>query len=832
MPYTLPAVFLLFLALNSAASAQTDPFGLDQRIPNTDFLLTTGGETLDPMQLVPAFPRLRFSRPVFLTHCNDGSDRIFVVEQGGVIKVFSNDPDTEDTEVFLDITTKVNSGPNEAGLLSMAFHPSYAENGLFYVYYNTGSLLTRIAEFRVSANPDKADTASERVVLEEDQPAGNHNGGQIGFGPDGYLYIGLGDGGGGGDPWRTGQDLTSLLATILRIDIDRRDPGKGYAVPEDNPFVGNQQNWHEEIWAWGLRNPWRFSFDRLNGDLWTGDVGQVSWEEVDLIEKGKNYGWNIMEGFDCFERDDCNPDDFALPVIQYDREAGRSITGGYVYRGRRLIELYGIYIYADFVSRRVWGLRYENGKVIENQLLARASGGVSSFGEDEAGEVYLLAFDGRVYRFEPADLDTPPGNIPRTIAASGLFVDPQSQSPAPGLIPYQVNAELWSDGAFKTRILALPGTSQIAFAADGPWDFPANTVAVKNFYLDMEVGNPASRRIVETRLLVKRSRGPLWDGFSYMWNEAGTDATLLEDSATKTFEIADPEAPGGIRSQEYYFPSRQDCNACHTAAAGYVLGINTAQLNRQQTYGTIADNQLRSFNHIGLFNQDIGGSLAALPRLPAPNDTAAQLGERARAYLDANCSQCHRPPGSGRTRLDLRFGTPLAATNALDVRSELEDLGLDDPLLIDPGNPEGSLLYLRLLALDRQRMPPLASSEVDRQGAELVRSWIEGLGPTTAVEGQDIFPSSFSLAQNAPNPFNNSTQISFELKTEARVFLAVYDLAGQKVATLLNDQRQPGPHSLLWDGRNEGGRLLASGVYFYQLQVDGASARRKLVLLR
>ncbi|NKB71824.1 MAG: hypothetical protein GKR89_32510 [Candidatus Latescibacteria bacterium] len=822
---------LLCLTAATALFAQSPPYGLSQRVANESFLVTTGGESLEEMQLVEAFPELFFERPIFLTHSNDGSNRLFAVEQSGVIRVFNNHRETSQTLIFLDIRSRVNDGPNEAGLLSVAFHPNYRDNGLFFVYYNTGNLKTRISQFSVSANPDSAAVDSERILFELEQPAGNHNGGQIAFGPDGFLYIGLGDGGGGGDPFRTGQDLTSLLATIMRIDIDSQDEGLEYAIPPDNPYVGNDQGWRPEIWAWGLRNPWRFSFDRVTGQLWAGDVGQNRWEEVDLIEKGGNYGWNRMEGFHCFSGD-CEPELFTPPVLEYDHDAGRSITGGYVYRGPRLPQLYGVYLYADFVTRRVWGLRWEEGQLVDNRLLAIVPGNVSSFGEDESGEVYVVTLNGAIYRFEPADPEAPPGTIPATLAQSGLFADPTTQSPAPGLIPYQVNAELWSDGAAKTRLLALPGISQIDFSADGPWDFPANTVAVKNFYLEMEAGQPESRRIVETRLLVKRARGPLWDGFSYMWNDDGSDAVLLEGAASREYTIDDPQASGGTRSHRHDFPSRQQCAACHTPAAGYVLGLNTAQLNRDYDYDGVADNQLRSYNHIGLFTDDIGEDTAVLPRLPGPFAREADLAQRARAYLAANCSQCHRPGGPVRTDLDLRFGTPLSQTQALGVPPTLADMGLVEPFLIAPGQPEQSALYLRLLNLEPERMPPLASNRIDEAGAQLVAAWIESLGDPTAIEKENDLPQTFSLEQNAPNPFNSSTLIPFSLARAGHIDLALYNLAGQRVATLLNAYRQAGSYSFIWVGRDEQGQGLASGVYFYHLRLDGHLQRRKLMLVR
>ncbi len=261
----------------------------------------------------------------------------------------------------------------------------------------------------MSGDTNVADVESERVLWEVSQPATNHNGGQLAFGPDGMLYVGLGDGGGGGDTFRNGQDPTTWLAAILRIDVDARTAGLEYGIPPDNPFVGNSQDWREEIWAYGLRNPWRFSFDRKGGQLWTGDVGQNRWEEIDLIEKGANYGWNRMEGFHCFSpQTNCDTVGLALPLFEYDHSVGASLTGGYVYRAARLGGLYGVYIYGDFITKKIWGLRYEEGEVRSNNLIATCPSNITSFGEDESGEVYIVGFDGPIYLLEllPGEMPT------------------------------------------------------------------------------------------------------------------------------------------------------------------------------------------------------------------------------------------------------------------------------------------------------------------------------------------------------------------------------------------------------------------------------------------
>jgi glucose/arabinose dehydrogenase len=335
-----------------------------------------------------------FMRPVYLTHAGDSSGRLFVVEQAGVIKIV-REGKTLSTP-FLDIRDRVESG-GEKGLLSVAFHPKYKENGRFFVNYTgrrDGVLKTIIAEYRVSQkNPDVADR-TERVILEIEQPFANHNGGLNKFGPDGLLYIGMGDGGAAGDPFNFAQNLESLLGKFLRIDIEKEP----YAIPQDNPFVGRADA-QGEIWAYGLRNPWRFSFDRCTGRLFAGDVGQNRIEEIDLIEKGKNYGWRIMEGSQCFDPPSlCNTQGLELPIAEYDHSLGCSVTGGYVYRGTQFPTLIGHYLFGDYCSGRIWSLTEDpQGRWTMRQLIDSPFS-ISSFGEDEQGELYVIHYGGAIYR--------------------------------------------------------------------------------------------------------------------------------------------------------------------------------------------------------------------------------------------------------------------------------------------------------------------------------------------------------------------------------------------------------------------------------------------------
>ena len=354
----------------------------------------------DSYQVETAFPDLSFDRPLDLQHPGDDSNRLFVVEQAGIIKTFENDPSATEASVFLDLQNQVTSG-GERGLLGLAFHPNFEANGLFYVNYTVSNpLRTVISQFQVSPdNPDRADKSSETVLLSFEQPFGNHNGGQIRFGPDGYLYIATGDGGSGGDPRGNAQDRTTLLGNILRIDVDASiDNNQAYAIPPDNPYVGNDQGFREEIFAYGLRNPFRFSFDAQTGDLWAGDVGQNEFEEIDIIRNGENYGWNILEGNSCYEADNCDRSGLTDPVFVYDHSQGRSVTGGVVYRGPTLDELEGRYVYADFISGRIWALNASTPENPNNTLLVDTDLPISSFGIDANDELYICAFDGKIYK--------------------------------------------------------------------------------------------------------------------------------------------------------------------------------------------------------------------------------------------------------------------------------------------------------------------------------------------------------------------------------------------------------------------------------------------------
>ena len=380
-----------FLFLQSPESSNV--YIIENDIRNSEYV----EETRNEFGVIKAFPKLQFKNPIFLTHANDESNLIFVASQTGIVEYFSNDEDVSSSEIFLNVQEKVFFG-GEMGLLGFVFDPDYRNNGYFYISYTDLSHNSVISRFSSDPTTREVDHKSELKILEVMQPYSNHNGGHIMFGSDGYLYIGLGDGGAAGDPENNGQNGKTLLGSILRIDVSKISHDKKYSIPSDNPFI-ESQNVRDEIWAYGLRNPWRFSLDIKTDMIIAGDVGQNNYEEIDFIEKGKNYGWNKMEGNNCYPSSIVNCEDysFQLPVLEYSHNLGCSITGGYVYRGQQLKDLQGLYVFTDFCNGEIWAVDiYSDDPSF--YTITKGIQQISSFGLDENNELFMLSFDGYVYK--------------------------------------------------------------------------------------------------------------------------------------------------------------------------------------------------------------------------------------------------------------------------------------------------------------------------------------------------------------------------------------------------------------------------------------------------
>jgi uncharacterized repeat protein (TIGR03806 family) len=665
------------------------------------------------IQLQRVFQNVALNQPVAMLQAPGDDSRWYVVQKGGTVRVFAN---TANPTASTFITLTVNSS-SEGGLLGMAFHPQWATNRYVYLSFTEGSpMVSIVARYTLSANGLTADSATRTEIIRVNQPADNHNGGQIAFGRDGFLYFGLGDGGNGGDsPQRTGQDMTDLLGSFLRLDIDTA--GAPYEIPQDNPFAGAPMCTADhtvsatncpEIYAWGFRNPWRWSFDSATGDLWAGDVGQGAFEEIDRVALGGNYGWNCREGFAAYNNCPTPASNFTNPVADYGRTLGASVTGGYVYRGTQIPGLVGRYVFGDFISGRIWQL-VPNGSGFTREDLLATNFNVSSFGEGNDGELYVVDYGGGLHKIVPAGGGTPTSPVPTLLSQTGC-VNPQNASqPASGLVPYEPAAPFWSDNATKERWLAIPNGTSIGRGPDGDFTFPNGTVLVKHFRLNTQ--------LVETRLFMRHPDGD-WAGYTYEWNAQRTDATLVQGGKTVP-----------IGTQNWIFPSGNDCSTCHTSAAGFSLGLEAAQLNRDFLYASTGRtaNQLRTLDTIAMFTTPLGDP-ALQPRMLDPFTTSAPLAESARAYLHTNCANCHRDGGPTPSSMDLRYSTLLSSTNACGVSPQSGDLGIGaSARIIAPGSAASSVLVARMDRRDANGMPPLASNIVDAAGVALIQQWINSL---------------------------------------------------------------------------------------------------------
>jgi glucose/arabinose dehydrogenase len=739
---------LLFLVCSLIPVAALD------RAPNSTLTLPAepvrSGYTTEP-----AFGSLTVLDPVVITSPPGETNRLFIAEQAGRIMVL---PDLSSPQpapaVFLDWTEQVEGGipPDESGLLGLAFHPGYATNRQFYIYYSTrtnGVFHQRLSRFNASVeNPNVADPFSEAILWNQQDLAFAHNAGDLQFGPDGYLYVSLGDDSQHDDEWGNSQRIDlNFFSAIMRLDVDRRAGSlppnphpavmpDAYAIPPDNPWVGatafnglpvDPNQVRTEFWAVGFRNPWRMSFDPATGQLWAGDVGAIGAEEINAVTRGGNYGWSYLEGRDPGPRWAEVPEGFRSvePVIAYghqtDEQGGFSVTGGLVYRGERLSQLEGAYIFADYIVGNIWAIRWDG---TNTPPMERLTGhlGISSMGRDPRNGDVLLAdqnFD-TIARltYSTNVIGTP---YPETLADTGAFLNLETLETNPGIVPYEVNVPFWSDGSIKRRWFSVPDPDdQITFHADSPWSFPKGSVWIKHFELELTNGIPESRRRLETRFIVRSETGVY--GLTYRWTDPPTNAVLVpEEGLEETFVIRDGNEE---RTQVWRYPSRGECLRCHTPAAGWVVGFTTAQLNRPvpTSEPTLVTNQLALLAGAGYFEEP-PEEIPLLPVLADAADESVSLEWRVRSWLDANCAQCHRPGGVARGEWDARATTPLSLAGLLDgPLSEIE--GDADNRVVAPGSLEHSMLHSRISRIGRGRMPPLATSVIDQAAVTLLSQWV------------------------------------------------------------------------------------------------------------
>ncbi len=706
-----------------------------------------------------------------------GTSWAVILDQNG--ELHGVDRRSPEPPVQIADLSEFTGGKTEA--YSIEFHPNWKENLHVYV-----SLLDRtqrpphvnVVRFELHpTNPPTLAMDSAKPII--DWESTGHNGCDLHFGPDGYLYISAGDGEvpAPPDPRKTGQAVSDFLASILRIDVDHEAEGKPYRVPSDNPFVG-KEGVRPEIWAYGLRNPWKMSFDPRDGALWIGDVGWELWEMVFRVDHaGFNGGWSIVEGPQSIHPSwPKGPTPIEEPIVSHSHSEATSITGGLVYRGSRLPELRDAYIYGDWGSGKIWALWWKDGIITKHQELASTPHRIVSFAEDEGGELFYMDYrHGAVYRLMPNTVPDVEQDFPIRLSATGLFASTANYELAPGVYEFDVTAPMWNDHATAQRAVAFPDLEKAAVTRDY-FESPTNSVLVRTLSMEMEAGNPKSTKRIETQLL--HFTGLEWNGYSYRWNDDQTDAQLVaKDGDSITLNVADEKAPGGERVQKWRFHARAECNRCHTVAYQMKHGNLNAFSPVQLASLSHADNstELDRLIQLALIDDSARGPA----QLVDPADESAPLAQRARSYLHGNCAHCHRPGSSGAVTMYWPIEFNEERTGAFGIAPQRGTFGIADASIIAPSAPGHSALLYRMLTTGTGRMPLIGSHEVDEAGAQLLGEWI------TSLESK----SKDDASKNANADLNNTASaINAALETDSlppveREALIKLAMASDKIST-------------------------------------------------
>ena len=757
MRAALMCVFVLFL---STAPAHA----LTQRVANTTLSMPSAPDSSGVAYTTEnAFPGAFFALPVEIDVPPGETNRLFVVGNAGHITVITNLATSTDETLFMDLSSKLfnTNDIDEDALVGMAFHPNYASNREFYVFYGANSNTacssctgrhTVVSRFYTSpTNENMGMLTSEVPLIVQYRQQFNHGGGELEFGPDGYLYISIGDEGGQNDQYDNSQQIDKdFYCAILRIDVDNlpssiapnAHPASmgNYSIPPDNPFIGvtnfngsgvNSNDVRTEFFATGFRNPWVMDFD-VNGDLYVADVGQDNWEEVNLVTNSGNYGWAHRDGFVGGPKVGETPapsPDYTDPLAVYAHSAqgtneGCSVTGGFVYRGDRLPELVGAYIFGDFCEGNIWAIRHDGMSATEfPHLMTYTPFRLTYIAEDPRnGDVLLCDYGGnsisRLVR------NTSSNTMPQTLDDTGAFSDLANLTPNTGIVPYDINLPFWSDNAIKTRWFSLPSTNLQMGFTENHWSFPTSMVWIKHFDFLMTNGDVTSAKRLETRFIVRYTDTVY--GVTYRWGDSTTNAVLVPNGVSVDEPLVLDDGFGNLSTQIWHYPSQAECLQCHRADGPGPLGFNTPQINKNHHFVScgITTNQIQAFSNAGYFSNSVA-SVHTLRALAQPTNEQYSLTYRAKSYLQANCAQCHFPGGVS-TDWDAQLFTRLS--QAQIVNGELNDnLGYVSNAVIKPGVHSNSVMLIRIADRGNAAMPPLGSSIVDTQGIALIAAWITDL---------------------------------------------------------------------------------------------------------
>ncbi len=736
---------LIGLSSGVIAAQEEKPYGMAKREPweNTRFVGTP--EPPLPYSVEPVFTNQSWHAPIFIAS-EPSSDQLFALLHQSRGKptelvVFRDEPKPAERTQLIELRGRI--------AYSFCFDPDYTDNGYLYIFSNLrmdkfdGGKANRISRFVVQREPEwLVDPASEHVILE--WSSRGHDGGGIAFGHDGMLYISTGDGTSDSDKWLSGQTLDDLLGSVLRIDIRDSTPEKPYAIPSDNPFV-KLPNARPELFVYGLRNPWRLTVDALTGQVWVGNNGQDLWETVHLVRPGENYGWSVYEGSHPFYSNrKLGPHPLTLPTAEHPHSEARSITGGVVYHGAKWPNLRGHFIYGDYETGKIWGIKHDGEQVVSHRELADTSLAIAGFATTNTGEVLVVDHSSGFYRLIHQPRISQSAAFPTRLSDTGLFADTKAHEMKPGVIGYSVIASGWNDGALAKRWMAVPGDEQISSDRGGAWQFPNGTALVQTLSVEREHHRGLAVPFrVETRIMLRQQNE--WVGYSYRWNEAQTNAELVDPAGGKEiFRVSDPKLPGQFRRQDWVFPSRADCMVCHSRAGGFILGINDANMNREHTYSAITDSQVRTLSHIGVFRNASQGQPSRASSLVDPYDASEDLERRVRSYLHTNCAGCHIRSGGGNSMMELGLANSLRKMHLIEARPQHDTFGIANAMIVAPGAPGQSVLLQRMNRRGRGQMPPLVSSAVDHAAVELFREWISGIKPSS------VFVKNWKMADLEP----------------------------------------------------------------------------------
>ncbi|HXT57941.1 MAG TPA: PQQ-dependent sugar dehydrogenase [Pirellulales bacterium] len=721
-----------------------------RRAPWTTSRLQGSPQAPAPYRIAPAFPDLHFQRPTSIEEI-PGAGRLLVTEMGGKVLSFPKEAGMGQADLVVDLQALL---PNEltgrsVSLFDAEPHPDFPDNRYLFVCYvhPAGGGQTRVSRFTLTAaSPPRAEPGSEQVVIT--WPSGGHNGGCLEFGKDGCLYISTGDSAGPNPPdgRTTGQDVSDLLGAVLRIDVDRPEGDRPYGIPADNPFVA-LKGARGEVWAYGLRNPWKFGVDLEAGEIFAADNGWESWEMIHRIVRGGNCGWPVMEGRVALRSEvKRGPTPIVPPVKDHPHTEANSVIGGPVYRGAKLPDLAGSFIYGDYITGTIWAIRADEDKSYSCTTLVDTDQRIVAFTEGGEGELYVLDYDqsGQIYELLPSDETDTSASFPRRLSETGLFSSLDAMTPAAGVVPYAVQVERWMDGAKADRWAAIPGAGTIQPASKAQAAFyPEGTVLAKHLSLPQGEGAQAVR--LETQIL-HYERGT-WRPYSYLWNEATRDAYLVDSiGADRSLRVADPAAKGGLAERTWHVNAVNECKSCHNAESGFVLGFVPNQLDRATTTGITGIDagvagQLARLAAQGVFDEPPAVSSDDPSRLVDPHDPEQKLDDRARSYLHVNCGMCHRPGGNAIISFYLRRDLLFDKLNT-NKGTGIGTFGMQDAKIIAPGDPYRSLLMYRMSKLGYARMPYIGSRVVDSAGVALIDAWIRSLpsaasGPSSGPVAAD-----------------------------------------------------------------------------------------------